>query len=227
MKLKPVFAAVALVFGVSAASALTVQDIGPATVTYDETTAFGGLSSWFSSGSTYGFSWAVPASAQVASFGPQEIANVPLPDFTVTANAGWSLSDASAFIGNLVYTEVGGATTTIIANANVSVDGGPAVPIGPAGLGWVVTGSGPGYSTGYFADTFMAPAGGFNTFSVTGSGIDLGATGGTFSIITAQGQNKLEISFTAVPVPEPETYAMLLAGLAALGWLSLRRRGQG
>ena len=32
-------------------------------------------------------------------------------------------------------------------------------------------------------------------------------------------------SFTAAPVPEPETAAMLLAGLAALGWLSRRRRG--
>ena len=31
-------------------------------------------------------------------------------------------------------------------------------------------------------------------------------------------------SFTATPVPEPETAAMLAAGLAALGWLSRRRR---
>ncbi len=32
-------------------------------------------------------------------------------------------------------------------------------------------------------------------------------------------------SFTATPVFEPETAAMLVAGLAALGWLSRRRRG--
>jgi hypothetical protein len=31
-------------------------------------------------------------------------------------------------------------------------------------------------------------------------------------------------SQSAVPVPEPETYAMMLAGLGALGFISRRRR---
>jgi hypothetical protein len=228
MKLKPVVAAALLVFGLSAASATTSLDIGPATITYDETTDFGWISSWFSSATSYGFSWNVPVSAQVASFGPLTIVNVPLPDFSITVNAGWSLSDASAFMGNLSYTEVGaGATTDIIANANVSVDGGPAMPIGPAGMAWTVTGGGPGYSQGYFADTFFAPAGGFSNLSVSGAGIDLSATGGVFSSISAQPQNKLEISFNAAMVPEPETYAMMFAGLVALGWMSQRRRLRG
>lgn len=227
MNLKPVFAAALLVFGMSTASAITSQDIGPATVSYDETTSFGWLSSWFSSGNTYGFTWTVPVSAQVSNFGSSlTIVNVPMPDFTLTVNAGWALSNPSAFLGNLIYVEVGGATTNIVANGNVAVDGGPAMPIGPVSLNWVQTGAGTDYAQGYFADTASA-TGAFSSLAVTGSGIDLSATGGIFSSISSQPQNKYEVSFTAMPVPEPETYAMFVAGLAALGWLSKRRRTQG
>lgn len=226
MNAKPVLAAVVLISGMSGASALTSQNIGPATVSYDETTSFGFLSSWFSSATVYGFTWTVPATAQVASFGPLTIVNVPLPDFSVTANPDWALSNLSAFLGNLVYTEVGAATTNIVANANVSVNGGPALPIGPVSLARTQTGGGPGFASGYFADTLAVP-GAFNSLAVSGAGIDLSATGGVFSSISSQPQNKLEISFTALPVPEPETYAMMLAGLAALGWMSQRRRAQG
>lgn len=230
MQLKPIIAAIALVSGMTAASAMVSQDIGPATISYDETTSFGTLSSWFSAGNSYGFSWTVPLSAQVSHFGVDpgiSIVNVPMPDFTVTANAGWSLSNASAFIGNLGYVEVGGATTNIIANADVSVNSGPTMSIGPISLNWVPTGGGPGFgfTQGYFADTIAMP-GDFNSLAITGSGIDLSATGGTFSSISAQPQNKYEISFTAMPVPEPETYVMFVAGLAALGLLTKRRRAQ-
>lgn len=227
MNLKPVFAAVVIVSGMSAASAMTSLNLGPATINYDETTSFGWLSSSFSSGNTYGFSWTVPLSAQVANLGPSlTIVNVPMPDFTLTVNAGWALSNPSAFLGNLIYVEVGAATTNIVANANVAVNGGPALSMGPASLNWVQTGSGPDFAQGYFADTVSAP-GAFNSLAITGSGIDLSATGGVFSSISAQPQNKYEVSFTAMPVPEPETYAMFVVGLAALGWLSKRRRAQG
>jgi len=62
---------------------------------------------------------------------------------------------------------------------------------------------------------------------VSSGSIALSESGGSFASITAQPQNKFEISFTAMPVPEPETYAMLLAGLGALGWLTKRRQNQG
>ena len=232
MQLRPIIAAVALVSGMTAASAMVSLDIGPATISYDETTSFGFLSSGFSAGNTYGFGWTVPLSAQVSNYGtgaipePIAIVNVPMPDFTVTANAGWSLSNASAFIGNLGYLELGGATTNIIANADVSVNSSPAMSIVPISLNWVPTGGGPGFTQGYFADTIALP-GAFNSLAITGSGIDLSATGGYFSTISAQGQSLYQISFTAMPVPEPETYAMFIAGLAALGLMSRRRRAQG
>ncbi len=55
------------------------------------------------------------------------------------------------------------------------------------------------------------PAGSMYTLVVTGTGI----TGPSASYGG---------SITAVPVPEPETYAMMLAGLGVVGFLAARRR---
>jgi hypothetical protein len=54
------------------------------------------------------------------------------------------------------------------------------------------------------------------------------ATGNhTLSFVSAQGTYYLDnftVNVTAAPVPEPETYAMMLAGLGALGFMARRRR---
>ena len=226
MKFKHVVASVVVMFGVSAASAVTSLDIGPAIVTYDDTTSFGFLASTFSSPTTYGFTWAVPGSAQVQGFGPLTVVNVPLPSFMITGKAGWALSGASAFLAGLDYIEPLGGATNIVVNGNISPDGGPAWPIGPRSVNRVQTFVLPlSFSRGgYFAGTF-APPGAFSSVTVTGAGIDLSAT--DLASITANPQSKLEISFTAVPVPEPKIYAMMLIGLAAMGLMLQRRRGQG
>jgi hypothetical protein len=223
MQIKPILAGLAMLCTVPMASALVVQDNGEYTISYDDSTDFGGLSSWFSSGSTLGFTWTVPNTATVSSFGPTTITTVNLPSFTVSANPGWALSDIKGFLGNLVYTEVGGSTTGILIYADIAVNGGAATSLS-GGVGWTQTSGGPGFSLGYFGQDFGPLPGGFNSVSVSNASIVLSASGGTFGAIAAQPQNRLEISFTAQPVPEPETYAMLLAGLGALGWLARRRQ---
>ena len=49
---------------------------------------------------------------------------------------------------------------------------------------------------------------------------------GTNAVVSSNDLNRLDISFNAAvtPVPEPETYAMLLAGVGVIGWVARRRR---
>jgi hypothetical protein len=79
-------------------------------------------------------------------------------------------------------------------------------------------------NSGYFADEATAPIGNFSTVAVSAASLKLEAGGGAFALIGAQPQNELAFSFVANPVPEPETYAMLMAGLGVVGWVARRRR---
>jgi len=225
MKLKPIVVGVAVMLAASFASAAELVTT-EYKLSYDETTTgFGSLSSWFSSGSSFGFTWGIKNAVQVYSTdGSLQIATFALPSFTLTANTGYSLSGAvTAFFGNLAFTEIGGATTGILAYADVSLDGG--TPQSVSGLvGWTDLLSGPGFMQGIFADTATLPVGGFTSLTISNASIVLSATGGSFSSIYADSQSKLEFSFTATPVPEPETYAMLLSGIAVIGWVARRRR---
>ena len=223
MKLKSIAAAAALITASTFASAMTSWDLGSYTVTYDETTTFGYLSGAFtSSGGSVGFHWSFSPDVQVTSAGgSSESATFAMPDFTISVNPGYVLSGGlTGNTGNVFYVEFGGATSSITAAASVTVDGGPTVVLPPTALAKVVTGA----NSGYFADTATTPIGVFSSFSVSAASLTLAASGGSFALIGAQPQNELAFSFFANPVPEPETYAMLLAGLGVVGWVARRRR---
>lgn len=225
MKIRILAAGIVALAGAVSAGAATV-DLGGYTLTYDETSVLGHYSSSYgSSGNEVGFNWNLPTSINVVSVGSPASASFALPDFTITANAGYTLSGPlTGFLGNLVYTEVGaGATTSASATADVVVNG---LPLGSTGgsLDRLETVSFTNGSSGYYGSTTTVPAGSFSSFAVSNFVLNLSASGGTFASILAQPQNELKISFFATPVPEPETYAMLLAGLGLIAGIMKRAK---
>lgn len=224
MQIKTIVAAAALLVS-GLASATTTLNAGSYSVTYDETTSgFGWISSWFTSGGgAVGFEWSVDPSVNITSLGGAPVsATFAVPDFTISVNPGYALSGPlTSSLGNIVYFQSGvGATTSITAAGSMSIDGGPVLAL-PAGA-LTQTPSSP--SLGFFSGSSSVPLAGFSSFAVTSASITLNAAGGSFAAIGAQSQNKLKFEFTANPVPEPETYALLLAGLGIVGLMARRRQ---
>ncbi len=224
MKIRALISLLALSVATAAGAATQTNDYGSYSLSFDDSTIFGSPSfSFTGGGNVAGFGWNLPTSVNVVSLGGPVTNTFVLPDFTITANAGYSLSGLSASVGNLVFTEVGGATTQAVAGANASVNGGPLVPFGGI-LTKTTTLSGAGYSTGYLSGSDSSGAGSFNAIVVTGGTLTLSASGGFFSSITSNPQNEIKFSLIAAAIPEPESYAMLLAGLGLIGAIARRRK---
>lgn len=231
MHLKSIAAAAAIMASSFAnavvAVPMTTLNAGAYSVVYDATTtSFGAISNWTSVGNTVSFEWSVASSVNVTSFGGgTTTATFALPSFSILANAGYTLGGpVVASLGNITYFQNGtGASTAMTATGSVSVNGGAAGTLPSSALAQTVITP----SFGYFADATSVSTGGFTSFAVSGASITLTASSaaGSFASIGAQPQNKLKFEFTAAPVPEPESYALLLAGLGAIG-LVVRRRQQ-
>ena len=120
---------------------------------------------------------------------------------TETANGEVLLASGSLISGNAVTVPTG--------------DGSTFTPSAAAKLNFVVT---PGQEA-FFVDPNPFYDIAFAAFTNTTSQVE--AFAGGFRI--RQGGGAINFAATT-PVPEPETYALMLAGLAAVGFVALRRR---
>jgi len=80
--------------------------------------------------------------------------------------------------------------------------------------------------TGLYLGTYAATIGTGNTFTfsdVAAGNYDLKATGS----VAGGGTNYIQAQYNVTPVPEPESYAMLLAGLGVMGAIARRRNKAG
>lgn len=231
MHIKHIAATALLAFAASTASAQVSTDLGAFTLTYDDSTSFGSLAGSFNAGGGQtGFNWNVSTDLSAVLVGDGAAQHVfALPSFTITANPGWTLSGPiTGFLGNLSFTEVFGGSVTVSGSADVAVNGVPAGSVSGALPRTITADAPPVFAQGYFSALQTSPAFSFSSFTVSNASltVDLSGTNvSSFASLQGQPQNQLRVSLIATPVPEPETYALMLAGLGLVGFLARRRRG--
>jgi hypothetical protein len=160
---------------------------------------------------------AVTLAASFTSVYAGSINGVTTPDITLAANSPNPLK-YSAHFGNDpigVFSDVFTFTPAITSGSKVSgafvnmdLDGGGSINFGGATLNGVAF-TQTSADRWSLASTFIPP--GVLTLTIWGSVTDGGSYGGNLNVLMA-------------PVPEPETYAMLLGGLGLLGVVARRRK---
>lgn len=220
MQINKIAAAAALLVS-GLASATIVYDAGSYSVIYDETTTFGFISSWTSVGNSVGFEWSVSTDVSLVNNGGSVApASFALPSFTLVANPGYALAGTLvASLGNIAYAEFNGSTA-IDVNATLKLNNGADWVLPTAALTKVANNP----FQGYFAGSSSLSLAGITSLEVKDGSITLSASDGSFAAIGGQPQNKFSFAFEAAPVPEPQSYVLLLAGLGMIGLLARRRR---
>ena len=120
--------------------------------------------------------------------------SAPVP-FVKLATGALDTSKVSTFAG----TSVAGQVTTANANANLTFS------IEPGKQGFF------GSPTSFYTLAQSVFGNTQSTIAMTSTGITVSQGGGA-------------VNFVAAPIPEPETYALLLAGLGAVGFMARRRK---
>ncbi len=222
--------AFAATVALSASANTQTIDFTEYTVTYNDQSTFGGYPGSFWGDGFSGFNWNVPTEVNAAGLMSDASASFSLPSFTIKVNPGYTLSNLSLFLGNIVYNEIDGAesaSTSLQINYEVLVDGSPSWSASTPLMQTETSSTfGGAVRTGYFALNTGLVGGGFNTLTFSNATIDLSANAASavFASVVGQNQNQLKFELNMAPVPEPQTYAMLLAGLVALGTLAQRRQ---
>ena len=232
MQFKSLLAGVVAAAAMASASAATQNIVFTEyTVSYDDSSSFGGNAGSFWGFQFSGFNWNVPTTVNASGLFADASASFSLPSFTITVNPGYTLSNLSVFLGNIVYNEIDGqgpASTSLTINYEVNVDNGASWWSASTGLLQTETSNSNGgmVRTGYFDLNTGLVGGGFTTVTFSNASIDLAANaaGAVFASVVGQNQNQLRFELNMAPVPESQTYAMLLAGLVALGALAQRRQ---
>lgn len=202
---------------VQAGAATVSQSFAEYTVTYDDATVLGSID-FFSSGSRFGFGWNLPASISVSGTS----ALVELPSFTVSANPGYTLTGSiGGYLDKLYFGELHTASTFAGIGGTLSLDSNTVVSFASP-LTRTTLLSLPGLTTGYYSYAGSTdPGASFASFGVSDFALLIAAT--DYAAVSGLGQATLKVEFSAVPVPEPDQYALLLAGLCMMSLVARRR----
>jgi hypothetical protein len=159
---------------------------------------------------------ALTALAGTASAADYNIGNLSeIPSFSDGSGLfapGESISDNWFFSIGPLPADFSGLVSSVYTQSTGFIDDFMVSLTGPDGYmaSWEAFSSGGtlGFQWAAGADTLVA---GDYTLSVTG---------------VARGSTTYSVDFTAAPIPEPETYALMLAGLGAVGFVARQRRKQ-
>lgn len=214
MKLHSLAIAVLMVSAGSLAQADSIAGNG---YTLDFTGGILGSPSWWDVGADgRRVEWKVPPFSISG-----EMISYSLPDYTLTANAGYTLSAISLFVGNLSFFESAGAASGAYISADLWADGWSG-PLVLAATRTVLSPPGSSVVTGYYS--FTLPPVGMDLHQVQVTNLKMVMAAEATAAIVGQAQAVVDLDFTVTAVPEPQTYAMLLSGVAVIGWVVRRRR---